>query len=136
MGRKRKVRYQACSVEVTAGRLLRFRFRWKTPDGVMRKLAEASALRDTPENRHRVERQAEIIGAEIRARRIRLPQMVPHGQRSGGISGRGGRTGAVCEATDIRRPLLGARLLPRVDRAEGSARGAGFGGTRLPGSFR
>lgn len=67
MGRKRKVRYQACSVEVTAGRLLRFRFRWKTPDGVMRKLAEASALRDTPENRHRVERQAEIIGAEIRA---------------------------------------------------------------------
>jgi hypothetical protein len=42
------------------------RFRWKTPDGANRKFAEATALPDTPENRGRVERQAEIIGAEIR----------------------------------------------------------------------
>ena len=66
MGRKRKVRRQACSVEVTATGLLRFRFRWKTPDGLVKKFAEATALRDTPENRARVERQAEMIGAEIR----------------------------------------------------------------------
>jgi Arm DNA-binding domain len=66
MGRKRKVRRQACSVEITSTGLFRFRFRWKMPDGVVRKFAEATALRDTPENRARVMRQAEMIGTEIR----------------------------------------------------------------------
>jgi hypothetical protein len=37
------------------------------PDSAERRFAEATALRDTHENRKRVEHQAEIIGAEIRA---------------------------------------------------------------------
>ncbi len=36
------------------------------PDGVVRKFTEATALRYTPENRDRMMRQAEMIGAEIR----------------------------------------------------------------------
>jgi integrase len=67
MGRRRKIRRQARSVEVTPAGQLRVRFRWKTPDGAERRFAEATALRDTHENRKRVEHQAEIIGAEIRA---------------------------------------------------------------------
>ena len=82
MGRKRKVRRQACSVEVTATGLLRFRFRWKMPDGVVRKFAEATALRDTPENRERVERQAEMVGAEIRGGAFDYLKWFPNGNRA------------------------------------------------------
>ena len=82
MGRKRKVRRQACSVEVTATGLLRFRFRWNTPDGLVKKFAEATALRDTPENRARVERQAEMIGAEIRGGAFDYLKWFPNGNRA------------------------------------------------------
>jgi integrase len=82
MGRKRKVRRQACSVEVTTTGLLRFRFRWKMPDGVERRFAEATALRDTPENRARVERQAEMVGAEIRGGAFDYLKWFPSGNRA------------------------------------------------------
>ena len=84
MGRPRKIRRQACSVEVTPGaELLRFRFRWTTPDGVERRFAEATALGDTRENRRRVERQAELIGAEIRAGTFDYLKWFPNGNRAG-----------------------------------------------------
>ena len=82
MGRKRKVRRQACSVEITSTGLFRFRFRWKTPDGLVKKFAEATALRDTPENRARVERQAEMIGAEIRGGAFEYLKWFPNGNRA------------------------------------------------------
>src|SRR5260370_20738833 len=82
MGRKRKVRRQACSVEITSTGLFRFRFRWKMPDGVVRKFAEATALRDTPENRERVMRQAEMIGAEIRGGAFDYLKWFPSGNRA------------------------------------------------------
>ena len=82
MGRKRKIRRQACSVEVTASGLLRFRFRWKTPDGVASRFAEATALRDTVENRERVRRQADVMGAEIRAGTFDYLKWFPHGNRA------------------------------------------------------
>ena len=82
MGRRRKIRYQACSVEVTSAGLLRFRFRWKTPDGVARRFAEATALRDTRQNRRRVERQAELMGAEIRAGAFNYLTWFPNGNRA------------------------------------------------------
>jgi integrase len=91
MGRRRKIRYQACSVQVTPGKgLLQFRFRWRTPDGVERRFAEATALRDTFENRKRVERQAEVIGAEIRARTFDYLNWFPNGNRSAEFLGASG----------------------------------------------
>ena len=82
MARRRKIRYQACSVEVTRTGLLRFRFRWRTPDGAPRRFAEATALPETPESRKRVERQAEIIGAEIRAGTFDYLKWFPKGNLS------------------------------------------------------
>lgn len=82
MGRRRKVRRQACAVEVTPGGLLRFRFRAKMPGGAMSRFAEATALRDTPQNRDRVSRQAELIGAEIRAGQFDYLKWFPHGNRA------------------------------------------------------
>ena len=82
MGRRRKIRRQACSVEVTPSGLLRFRFRWKTLDGVERRFAEATAPHDTHENRKRVEHQAEIIGAEIRAGSFDYLKWFPNGNRT------------------------------------------------------
>jgi integrase len=82
MGRKRKIRRQACSVQVTPSGLLRFRFRSALPDGSLRYFAEATALRDTPANRDRVQRQAELIGAEIRAGQFDYLKWFPHGNRA------------------------------------------------------
>lgn len=82
MGRKRKVRRQACSIQVTPSGLLRFRFRWSLPDGSVRYFAEATALPDTPANRDRVLRQAELIGAEIRAGQFDYLKWFPHGNRA------------------------------------------------------
>ncbi|HUO04315.1 MAG TPA: DUF3596 domain-containing protein [Candidatus Binataceae bacterium] len=48
----------------------------------MRRFAEATALRDTPENRERVERQAELIGAEIRTGQFDYLKWFPHGNRA------------------------------------------------------
>jgi len=52
------------------------------PDGVVRKFAEATALRDTPENRERVMRQAEMIGAEIRGGAFDYLKWFPSGNRA------------------------------------------------------
>jgi integrase len=82
MGRKRKIRYQACSVEVTASGFLRFRFRSRTPDGQLKRFAEATALPDTPENRDRVAGQAEIMGAEIRGGLFDYLKWFPNGNRA------------------------------------------------------
>ena len=66
--RRRKARRQGCWVEPTRGGLLRFRFRWRLPgDSDLRKFSETTELRDTPENRTLLDKQAAIIGAEIRA---------------------------------------------------------------------
>src|SRR6266852_5142459 len=131
MGRKRKVRRQACSVEITSTGLFRFRFRWKMPDGVVRKFTEATALRDTPENRERVMRQAEMIGAEIRGRRVRLPEMVPERQSRGGIPGCEWCAAAAGEGRAV-RPVDRAPVLRRMDRAENCAIRARVRRTRLP----
>lgn len=61
---------------------MRFRFRWTLPDGHRRYFAEATALRDTPENRERVQRQAELIGAEIRAGIFDYLKRFPNGNRA------------------------------------------------------
>lgn len=82
MGRKRKIRRQACSVQITATGLLRLRFRWAVPGGGVRYFAEATALRDTPENRERVRKQAELIGAEIRAGAFDYLKWFPNGNRA------------------------------------------------------
>jgi integrase len=82
MARPRKKKRQACSVEVTASGLLRFRFRARMPSGAERKFAEATALRDTPQNRDRVQRQAQLIGAEIRAGAFDYLKWFPNGNRA------------------------------------------------------
>ncbi len=47
-----------------------------------RKFAEATALRDNPENRERMQRQAELIGAEIRAGQFDYLKWFPYGNRA------------------------------------------------------
>lgn|SRR5262249_6245771 len=49
----------------------------------LRKFAEATELRDTPENRALLSKRAAIIGAEIRARHIRLCSLVSKWQPRG-----------------------------------------------------
>jgi integrase len=61
------------------------------PDGSVRKFAEATALRDTPENRERVQRQAELIGAEIRAGAFDYLKWFPHGNRAADYLAAAGR---------------------------------------------
>jgi integrase len=82
MGRKRKAKRQACSVQTTPAGLLRFRFRAAKPDGTVRYFSEATALSDSPTNRVRVERQAELIGAEIRAGIFDYLRWFPNGNRA------------------------------------------------------
>ncbi len=48
----------------------------------MKRFAEATALRDTPEDRARVERQAEMIGAEIRGGAFDYLKWFPNGNRA------------------------------------------------------
>src|SRR5271166_3637129 len=122
MGRKRKVRRQACSIEITPSGLLRFRFRWTTPDGTERKFAEATALSDTPDNRLRVERQAEMIGAEIRAGAFDYLKWFPNGNRAAeylaanGVTASQGKV-ARTDALTVRRyydAWIGQRTAPVV----------------------
>lgn len=82
MAKCKRAKYRACVVQTTRTGLLRFRFRWRLPDGSVRKFAEATALHNTPENRQRVERQAEIIGAEIRLGAFDYLKWFPNGNRS------------------------------------------------------
>ncbi len=82
MARRRKVKRQACSVQATPTGFLRFRFRWTLPDGSLRYFSEATALRDTPENRVRVQLQAELIGAQIRSGVFDYLKWFPNGNRA------------------------------------------------------
>lgn len=91
MGRKRKVRRQGCSVEVTRTGLLRFRFRWPVPAEGVKNFAEATALRDTADNRERVHKQAELIGAEIRAGALDYLKWFPNGNRAAEFLAASGR---------------------------------------------
>ena len=51
----------------------------------LRKFAEATELRDTPENRALLGKQAAIIGAEIRAGTFDYARWFPSGNRVGPI---------------------------------------------------
>ena len=101
---------------------MRFRFRWTTPDGTERKFAEATALSDTPDNRLRVERQAEMIGAEIRAGAFDYLKWFPNGNRAAeylaanGVTASQGKV-ARTDALTVRRyydAWIGQRTAPVV----------------------
>ncbi len=62
---------------------MRFRFRAALPGGRVRYFSEATSLTDTPANRARVQQQAEIIGAEIRAGLFDYLRWFPNGNRAG-----------------------------------------------------
>ena len=79
---KRNRKRRACSVQRTRAGLLRFRFRWKLPDGRACYFSEATALPDNPANRLVVEKQATVIGAEIRAGIFDYLKWFPGGNRS------------------------------------------------------
>jgi len=80
--RSRRAPRQGCWVEPTRGGLLRFRFRWRMPgESDLRKFAETTELRDTPENRALLGKQAAIIGAEIRAGTFDYARWFPGGNR-------------------------------------------------------
>jgi integrase len=87
--RRRKARRQGCWVEPTRGGLLRFRFRWRLPGSSdLRKFSETTELRDTPENRTLLDKQAAIIGAEIRAGTFDYARWFPSGKRAALVQSR------------------------------------------------
>ena len=70
-----------CWIEATPGGLLRFRFRITLPgDAKPRKAGETTTLRDTPENRRTLAKDAAIIGAEIRAEKFDYLRWFPDGR--------------------------------------------------------
>jgi Arm DNA-binding domain len=73
---------QACFVETTRAGRLRFRFRWKLPNGRRRFFAEATILSDTSHNRRLAEKEAALIGAEIRAGVFDYLKWFPNGNRA------------------------------------------------------
>jgi integrase len=84
--RRRRARRQGCWIESTRGGLLRFRFRWRLPGELdFRKLSETTELRDTPENRSLLAKQAAVIGAEIRAGTFDYARWFPGGQHAASI---------------------------------------------------
>lgn len=81
--RKLKARRQGCWIEATGSGLLRLRFRWRLPTATgLHKFSETTTLRDTPENRATLSRQAAIIGAEIAADRFDYLRWFPNGSRA------------------------------------------------------
>jgi len=79
---KKIAKRQACFVETTPAGRLRFRFRWKLPNGRRRFFAEATVLDDTSRNRRLAEKQAAYIGAEIRAGVFDYLKWFPNGNRA------------------------------------------------------
>src|SRR5437879_1558820 len=100
MAKRKRAKYRACVVQTTPAGLLRFRFRWKLPNGAVQKFAEATALNDTPENRQRVERQAEMIGAEIRAGAFDYLRWFPNGNRAAQYQADRGATSLAVNVTE------------------------------------
>jgi len=82
MQKGQTARRQACFVETTPAGRLRFRFRWKLPNGRQRFFSEATALSDTVHNRRLVEKQAALIGAEIRLSVFDYLKWFPNGNRA------------------------------------------------------
>ena len=82
MAKSKTAKRQACFVETTPGGRLRFRFRWKLPNGRHRFFSEATALSDTLHNRRLAEKHAALIGAEIRARVFDYLKWFPNGNRA------------------------------------------------------
>jgi len=81
--RKRRSRRQGCWIEATASGLLRLRFRWRLPsENGLHKFSEITSLRDTPENRASLLKQAAIIGAEIAAERFSYLSWFPNGTKA------------------------------------------------------
>ncbi len=81
--RKLKARRQGCWIEATGSGLLRLRFRWRIPTATgLHKFSETTTLRDTPENRAALLKQAAIIGAEIAADRFDYLCWFPNGSRA------------------------------------------------------
>ena len=84
--RRRRASRQGCWFEPTRGGLLRLRFRWRLPGELdLRKFSETTELRDTPENRALLAKQAAIIGAEIRAGTFDYVRWFPSGKRTRSI---------------------------------------------------
>ena len=98
MAKSKSAKRQACFVETTPGGRLRFRFRWKLPSGRHRLFSEATALSDTLHNRRLVEKQAALIGAEIRSSVFDYLKWFPNGNR----------------ATDFLRPKIAPSHVPTV----------------------
>jgi hypothetical protein len=101
------------------------------PDGVVRKFAEATALRDTPNNRERVMRQAEMIGAEIRGGAFDYLKWFPSGNRAAEYLVANGAPPQQAKVAPSDR----APVLRRMDRAENCAIRARVRRTRLPQPF-
>ena len=130
--RKLKTRRQGCWIEATGSGLLRLRFRWRIPTATgLHKFSETTTLRDTPENRAALLKQAAIIGAEIAANRFDYLYWFPNGSRA---------------AYFRRRPLSPQSLepdaaptigqyYPGLGRSKGATDSPPFKGARLSQSF-
>ena len=81
--RRLKARRQGCWIEATGSGLLRLRFRWRLPTSIgLQKFSETTTLRDTPDNRAALSKQAAIIGAEIAAGSFDYLSWFPSGSRA------------------------------------------------------
>jgi integrase len=81
--RKIKNRRLGCWIEATPSGFLRLRFRWHIPSAAgLHKFSETTELRDTPENRGELMKQAAIIGAEIAANRFDYLRWFPNGTKA------------------------------------------------------
>jgi integrase len=80
--RKRKRRYDGCSIDVTPAGKLRLRFVARLPGGVLHRFSETTTYDDTAANRTSLERQAKLIGAEIRTGRFEYLRWFPDGSKA------------------------------------------------------
>ncbi len=81
--RRVKARRQGCWIEATPSALLRLRFRWRLPTATgLHKFSETTTLRDTPQNRAVLSKQAALIGAEIAADRFDYLRWFPNGTKA------------------------------------------------------
>ena len=78
-----KPRRVGCWIEATSSGALRIRFRWHLPAATgLHKFSENTTLRDTPENRVTLTKQAAMGGAEIAANHFDYLRWFPNGSRA------------------------------------------------------